>query len=157
MGAINRQWVLKRRPQGKLSMEDFEYREIEVPDGDLEPDEIRVRNVAFLCAPTMRNWMDPPGNSLHPTTELGEPVLALAVGRVVASAAPDLPVGSRVSMISSWQDYATITETTLRPPTLLIIPPPPIKAIHNSYLPINSPLLISHLTLHISIPPPLNT
>lgn len=119
MSDINRQWLLKRRPQGALSLDDFEYREVEVPGSDLNPGELLVRNTVFLCAPTMRNWMDPPGKNLHPTTELGEPVIALAVGRVEASANPDLPVGSRVSLISNWQDTTLVSGTTLRPPTLL--------------------------------------
>ena len=53
MRNVNRQWLLKRRPQGALSLEDFEYREVEMPDGDLKEGEVLVHNVAFLCAPTM--------------------------------------------------------------------------------------------------------
>ena len=115
----NRQWLLKRRPQGALSLDDFEYREVPPPGDDLQPGEVVVRNAVFLCAPTMRNWMDPPGNSLYPSTPLGEPVMATAVGRVTASADPDLPVGSRVNLISSWQDYVKVSGTTLRRPSLL--------------------------------------
>lgn len=92
MGEVNRQWLLKQRPQGSLRVDDFEYHEVPVPAGELKQDEILVRNVAFLCAPTMRNWMDPPGNSLYPSIPLGTPVMAPAVGRVVASAAPDVKV-----------------------------------------------------------------
>jgi NADPH-dependent curcumin reductase CurA len=110
---------LKRRPQGALSVEDFEYREEDIPNGELNPGEILVRNVAFLCAPTMRNWMDEAGKNLHPTNGLGQPVTALSVGRVVDSANPELPVGARVSLISSWQDYTLVSGTILRPPTIL--------------------------------------
>jgi len=116
---VNRQWLLKRRPEGSLNLDDFEYREVGVPNGDLNPGEILVRNMAFLCAPTMRNWMDPPGKNLHPTTELGEPVIALSVGEVVKSANSELPVGARVSLISNWQDYTLVSGTILRPPTIL--------------------------------------
>jgi len=119
MSDVNRQWLLKRRPQGALRLEDFEYLEADVPRHELEPGEILVRNVVFLCAPTMRNWMDPPGNSLYPSIPLGQPIMAPAVGRVVASAAPDLPVGSRVFAMSSWQDYAKISTSVLRRPSVL--------------------------------------
>ena len=119
MNEVNRQWLLKQRPQGALSLEDFEYHEADMPEGELEPGAVLVRNVVFLCAPTMRNWMDPPGNSLYPSVSLGHPIMAPAVGRVVASAAPDLPVGSRVFTISTWQDYAKISTSALRRPTLL--------------------------------------
>lgn len=119
MGEVNRRWLLKQRPDGALKSSDFEYVEHELPSGELKPDEILVRNVAFLCAPTMRNWMDPPGNSLYPSIPLGQPVMAPAVGRVVRSAADSLPVGSRVFMLSSWQDYAVVAGGGLRPPIRL--------------------------------------
>ena len=66
MGEVNRQWLLKQRPQGSLRVDDFEYREAPVPTGELKQDEILVRNVAFLCAPTMRNWMGPAGQQPLP-------------------------------------------------------------------------------------------
>lgn len=119
MGDINRQWLLKQRPQGHLSLDDFEYREAPQEQPSLAEDEILVRNVAFLCAPTMRNWMDPPGNSLYPSIPLGAPIMAPAVGRVVASAASGIEVGSRVFALSTWQDYATIAAGGLRRPTTL--------------------------------------
>ena len=119
MGEVNRQWLLKQRPQGSLRVDDFEYHEVPVPAGELKQDEILVRNVAFLCAPTMRNWMDPPGNSLYPSIPLGTPVMAPAVGRVVASAAPDVKVGTRVFALSTWQDYAIVAASALRRPTEL--------------------------------------
>lgn len=108
MSETNRQWILRARPQGHMRVEDFELKNVPAPTGDVGAGEIRIRNVAFLCAPTMRNWMDPPGNSFYPSVPLGEVMLAPAVGRVVASGDPDYPVGTRVYTISSWQDYATI-------------------------------------------------
>ncbi len=118
---LNRQWLLRARPQGQLRQEDFEYREGPMPDAALAAGEVRVRNVAFLCAPTMRNWMDPPGNSFYPSIPLGQPIMAPAVSRVIASASPDFAVGDRVYAISTWQDYTTLATTTLRQPTR--IPP----------------------------------
>jgi NADPH-dependent curcumin reductase CurA len=115
MTLTNRQWLLKRRPQGALAEGDFELREIEMPETEPAAGEILVRYVAFLCAPTMRNWMDAPGNSLYPSVPLGEPVLAPAVGRVVASGDPKFPVGSRVFTLGSWQDYALINTTGFLP------------------------------------------
>ncbi len=119
MGEVNRQWLLKRRPQGALKLDDFEYREAPMPSEPLKENEIRVRNVAFLCAPTMRNWMDPPGNSLYPSIPLGAPIMAPAVGRVVESTAPEVKVGTRVFALSSWQDYATVAASPVRRPTAL--------------------------------------
>jgi len=117
MAEINRQWLLRARPEGALKVDDFEYREVPVPTTSPADGEVRVRNVAFLCAPTMRNWMDPPGNSFYPSIPLGQPVMAPAVGRVVASASEDFKVGERVLALSSWQDYATLSTASLRRPT----------------------------------------
>lgn len=104
----NRQWLLRRRPNGPATPGDFEYRETPVPDRTLKEGEILVRNEIFLCAPTMRNWMDPPGNSLYPSIGLGEAVLAPSAGVVIASAHPDFTSGDRVMTLSSWQDYEII-------------------------------------------------
>lgn len=117
MAEINRQWLLKQRPSGALKQTDFEYHETTVPTEPLTSEQVLVKNVAFLCAPTMRNWMDPPGNSLYPSIPLGQPVMAPAVGRVVASGSPDFEVGARVFALSTWQDYAVIGAGALRRPT----------------------------------------
>lgn len=118
MGEINRQWLLVRRPQGLLRRSDLEYREEDAEAGPLKPGHIRVRNHAFLCAPTMRNWMEEKGNALYPSMPLGRPVMAPAGAEVIASAAPRFPVGAHVSAISSWQDFDVI-DTDSRPVQLL--------------------------------------
>lgn len=105
---INRQWLLRRRPTGAATRDDFDYRETAVPGQPLGEGQILLRNEIFLCAPTMRNWMDPPGNNLYPSIPLGEPVLAPSAGTVVASAHPDFVPGERVTTLSSWQDYEVI-------------------------------------------------
>ena len=105
---INRQWLLRRRPVGPATLEDFDYRETAVPNRALREGEILLRNQVFLCAPTMRNWMDPPGNSLYPSIPLGEPVLAPSAGEVIASAHLDFAPGDRVTTLGSWQDCEII-------------------------------------------------
>lgn len=108
MTSVNRQWRLARRPSGKATPEDFEY--VEANDGVASPGdgEVVVNNRAFLCAPTIRNWMDPPGNSLYPSMDIGQVIMGPAAGVVVASRHPNLSAGDHVATISSWQDYAVI-------------------------------------------------
>ena len=120
MAEINRQWLLRARPSGQLRMDDFEYREAPLPTTPLAEGEMRVRNMVFLCAPTMRNWMDPPGNSFYPSIPLGQPVMAPAVSRVIESRNPDFAVGDRVFALSTWQDYATLGGSAVRQPTKLV-------------------------------------
>ena len=59
----NRQWLLKRRPSGRLTAADFEYGEVEMPEPQLRPGQILVRNLMFAPAPTQRNWLNAPGRS----------------------------------------------------------------------------------------------
>jgi len=105
---VNRQWLLARRPQGPCTSEDFEYREAELTTESLPPGHLRVHNSVFLCAPTMRHWMDAPGNSLYPSTDLDVPVLATCAGRVMESTDDRFPAGSRVTMIGHWQEYDVV-------------------------------------------------
>ncbi|MEL7046033.1 MAG: NADP-dependent oxidoreductase [Pseudomonadota bacterium] len=104
----NREWRLARRPQGISQPNDFEF----VADGSM-PDspqegEIVVHNRAFLCAPTIRNWMDPPGNNLYPSIGIGELLFGPASAVVLESAHPGFSPGDPVATISAWQDYALV-------------------------------------------------
>ncbi|MCB2050119.1 MAG: NADP-dependent oxidoreductase [Novosphingobium sp.] len=105
----NRQWILERRPNGLTVPDDFSFREEDLQPPTLAEGEILIRNMAFICAPTIRNWMEPPGNSLYPSIPLGSPVRGPCAARVIASADPNFPVGSRVCTFSNWQDYDVIS------------------------------------------------
>jgi NADPH-dependent curcumin reductase CurA len=115
----NRQWILARRPDGQCVAQDFLYRETAFEAPALGEGEILIRNMAFLCAPTIRNWMDAPGGNLIPSIALGEPLRGPCAARVVASAHPDFPAGSRVCTTSPWQDYAVVS-----PASVLVRPIP---------------------------------
>ncbi len=125
---INRQWLLAARPEGFIKDENFAYREIEAPSRQLSSNEVLVRNSVFLCAPTMRNWMDPPGNSLYPSIPLGSPVMAPAIATVIESGSPNFAPGNRVSTRAGWQDYE-ILSTDLVPVGKLSDDMPSIDAI----------------------------
>lgn len=104
----NRQWLLKSRPEGQVATHNFDYHETEIDPHQIEDGNFLIENKAFLCAPTMRNWMDPPSKNLYPSISIGAPILAPAVGKVVESNNKQFPIGSRVSTLSSWQDYEQI-------------------------------------------------
>ena len=124
----NRQWVLTSRPKDNLLLKNLSYQESSFSPRPLKPGEILIRNLAFLCAPTMRNWMDPPTENLYPSIELGTPVLAPAVGSVIESNNKNFPIGSRVSTLSSWQDYEIINAQE-RPVGIVLKDLTPIEAI----------------------------
>jgi len=106
---LNRQWLLVRRPTGLCVPEDFLYREEQIRAPVLRDGEILIHNVAFLCAPTIRNWLDSASGNYMPSIGLGEPVRGPCAARVIASANPDFPAGSRVCTISSWQDFDVVS------------------------------------------------
>ncbi|ATE64648.1 NADP-dependent oxidoreductase [Rhizorhabdus dicambivorans] len=105
---LNRQWLLAARPQGKLKLGDFEYRETPFAIPDLEPGEILLNNRVFACAPTMRNFMNPPGRSYRASVPLGTPVTGVVGAEVIASNNPDYPVGTQVNTVARWEDYSLL-------------------------------------------------
>ena len=101
----NRQWTLARRPFGMVSAENFEYREVPVPEpGD---GEVLVRNLYLSFDPTQRGWMED-RESYMPPVGIGEPMRAGAVGQVFASNHPDYQTGELVQTLGGWQDFVVV-------------------------------------------------
>ena len=56
MANVNRQWVLAKRPHGKVGKANFEYREGRIPKpGD---GKVLVKNLYLSFDPTQRGWME---------------------------------------------------------------------------------------------------
>jgi NADPH-dependent curcumin reductase len=100
--AINRQWILKRRPRGELSAEDFSWVESPIPkpnDG-----EFLVRNLCFSCDPTQRGWAA--SDTYFKAVRIGDVMRAFAVGEVIESRDPRYRQGQLLQGLFGWQDYA---------------------------------------------------
>ena len=121
---INRQWLLRRRPEGMVSVDDFEYREVPVPEPDLAAGEILVRNLYLGFDPAMRGWITD-ARSYIPPVPLGEPMRAVAVAEVVASENAAYPVGTLVQGLYGWQEYAVASPNDPLPPMPLPEGTPP--------------------------------
>jgi NADPH-dependent curcumin reductase CurA len=102
--AVNRQWLLARRPVGMVSEADFEYRESPLPE--LSDGEYRVRNLYVSFDPAMRGWMDD-RPSYIPPVQIGDVMRAGAVGQVVESRNADFQPGEFVQGLFGWQEYTT--------------------------------------------------
>ena len=102
---INRQIRLKSRPTGIPQAEHFELTQEDVPA--LEPGQILVRNVFLSVEPAMRGWVGAAANYAEPVA-LGAVMRSFAAGRVEASRDPAVPVGTKVTGLFGWQDYAVI-------------------------------------------------
>lgn len=98
--SVNRQYILRARPQGELSNDDLELREVELPE--LAKGEVRVRTSWISIDPTIRIWMSDVPQYLPPI-ELGEVVRAAGVGVVEASKHPGFAVGDLVAGFNGWQ------------------------------------------------------
>lgn len=115
---VNRQWVLARRPQGHVCVEDFARRDVPLPLPDLAAGEILVRAVMFGFDPAQRGWMNDGASYLQPVA-LGEPMRASAVARVVASRNPAYPERALVRGLFSWQDYSVVARAGEAAPDLV--------------------------------------
>lgn len=97
----SREVQLKSRPPGVPSPDDFEVVEVDVPDPG--PGEVLVRNAYVSVDPYMRGRMRD-RRSYVPPYELGRPMTGGAVGRVVASEAPELAPGDYVLSNYGWRE-----------------------------------------------------
>jgi NADPH-dependent curcumin reductase CurA len=106
----NRLVVLAARPHGVPVPADF--RIVEGPVPELAAGEALVRNTLMSVDPAMRPRMDDVP-SYAPPFQIGEPLDGQAIGEVVASRQPALPVGAIVNHRLGWRDYAVIEKGTI--------------------------------------------
>lgn len=105
---INRQWLLASRPQGSVHLSDFAWHEETFTSPALEEGELLLHNRYFLCAPTMRNFLNAPGRSYRASVPIGGPISGVVGSKVIASRDPAYPVGTRVTTIARWEDYSRL-------------------------------------------------
>ena len=102
---------LARRPQGWPTPEDFSIERVELSEP--APGEVRVANEFVSVDPYMRGRMNDV-RSYVPPYALGDVIAGSAIGRVVASASDDLPVGSVVLHQHGWSDVVQADASTFR-------------------------------------------
>lgn len=99
--SINRRFVLRQRPEGRIDEETFELLEEELPaigDG-----EALVRTEWISLDPTNRTWIDDMPGYLPPV-QIGETMRGLGLGRVVESKHPDYEEGQLVQGLIGWTE-----------------------------------------------------
>ena len=102
MTVTNRQWLLRRRPEGAVSVDDFEYRESKIPvprDG-----EVLIRSLYFGYDASQRILISEQGGYM-PAVEIGAPMRTLGVGQIRESRNPAYARGDLVIGILTWEDY----------------------------------------------------
>lgn len=106
---VNRQFRLKRRPQGRVTRDDFDYVEASIPQ--IGPDQVLVRHLYLSLDPTNRIWMSDMDQYMPPV-ELGEVMRGGGIGQVIESNNPRYQVGDLLGGMIGWQDYIVIDSQT---------------------------------------------
>jgi NADPH-dependent curcumin reductase CurA len=101
--------VLKSRPQGQASVENFELCQAPVPA--LQEGQVLVRHQYLSLDPYMRGRMNE-GKSYAAPQALGEVMLGSTVGLIEASRHLDFAVGDAVLNLGGWQTYSVVDAGT---------------------------------------------
>ena len=105
MATTTREFHLVSRPTGLPTAENFRLAERELPEPGAG--QILVRNDVLSVDPYMRGRMNDV-KSYVPAFQLDEPLEGGAVGTVLVSEDPAIPVGASVLHNSGWRDHAIL-------------------------------------------------
>ena len=105
-----RAWHLKSRPSGMPTHDNFELKDVALPE--LGDGMVRVRNQWLSVDPYMRGRMNDV-KSYVPAFQVGEPLEGGAIGEVIDSRAEGLSPGDLVMHMMGWRDEAVIPARAL--------------------------------------------
>jgi hypothetical protein len=104
----NRRFILRSRPEGRITEDTFEL--VEEPVPDLEDGEALVRTQWISLDPTNRAWIrDVP--TYLPPVGIGEVMRGLGLGQVVASKHDGYREGQLVQGLVGWQEWAVASDS----------------------------------------------
>ena len=107
---VNRQVILSSRPEGIPQAEHFRIVETAIPQP--QSGQVLIRNHFLAVEPAMRGWVNAVANYSQPVG-IGEVMRSFAAGEIIASQDPQWPVGTRVTGMFGWQDYAAVDVSTI--------------------------------------------
>jgi NADPH-dependent curcumin reductase CurA len=108
---MNRQILLKTRPEGAPSPDNFELTETPIPEPS--EGEVLLRILYLSLDPYMRGRMNAAKSYAKPA-EIGQPMVGGTVGEIVNSRHPNFSVGDVVLSYGGWQEYAISNGQGLR-------------------------------------------
>src|SRR5262249_5840230 len=109
--SVNRQILLKSRPEGAPSLDNFELAQAPMPEPG--EGEVLMRNLYLSLDPYMRGRMSAAKSYAAPAAT-GRPMVGGTVGEIVASRNPSYAVGDVVLAYGGWQEYALSSGAGLR-------------------------------------------
>ena len=110
-GSVNRQILLKSRPEGAPSLGNFELMEGPMPEPG--EGEVLMRIVYLSLDPYMRGRMSGAKSYATPAG-IGEPMVGGTIGKIVMSRNPKYSDGDIVLGYGGWQEYALSNGSGLR-------------------------------------------
>jgi NADPH-dependent curcumin reductase CurA len=116
MATHNRQWVLRKRPEGEIKAGDLEL--VSTPIPSPKPGEFLARTIYLSLDPTNRIWMSDMEQYMPPV-QLGEVMRGGTLSVVEESNNPDYKPGDFVMGIAGWQEYAVMSAAQKLPKTPL--------------------------------------
>lgn len=108
---MNRQVLLASRPDGVPQATHF--RVVETPVPQPGAGQVLVRNQWLSVEPAMRGWVNAVANYSEPVA-VGAVMRSFAAGHVVVSNQADWPVGTPVTGLFGWQDYAVVEPAAIQ-------------------------------------------
>src|SRR5262252_11136686 len=109
--SVNRQILLKTRPEGAPSLDNFELTETPIPEPS--EGEVLLRILYLSLDPYMRGRMSAAKSYAKPA-EVGQPMVGGTVGEIVTSRHPKFAAGDVVLGHGGWQDYTLSNGAGLR-------------------------------------------
>lgn len=110
-------WILRNKPTAIPTASGpqptFALETIDLPQ--LSPDQLLVQTIYLSNDPAQRGWIDPrlPEDRLYvKPVEVGDPMRARGIGKVIASTSDTIPVGSIVRGTLNWCQYSVIDAKT---------------------------------------------
>jgi hypothetical protein len=104
--------VLRRQPAADGPVpDDFEIETIPLPP--LQRGQALVRNAYMSVDPSMRGRLEPTEKHYTTNFAVGAPLDGSAIGTVIASEAPGLPVGAAVRHRLGWREHAVVDASSV--------------------------------------------
>ena len=104
----NRRFLLRSRPDGRITDDTFEL--VEEPIPEIQDGEALVQTQWISIDPTNRAWIREQPTYLPPV-QIGEVMRGLGLGRVIASKHDAYSEGQLVQGLTGWQEWAVASDT----------------------------------------------
>lgn len=98
---MNKQWLLAERPTGLFTKDNFQLKQVMIPE--LKDEQFLVRVIYLSLDPTQRMWAQM--DTYLPAVKEGEVMRSLGMGVVVKSRNPAFKEGDVVQGMTGWQTH----------------------------------------------------